>query len=343
VVLRYAGFLSTFAAVLFTVMPSNHCQTILVMVQLGNILVMISSGLIFGYRVTALWAGNKGINILIGSMYTIMIICWVCSPLGLYSIQFLTNIQVVVSTQAHAINGPPAFIGSNCQLLPLVPWAPLSYATCFVYNAVILMLTIRKIPLQTKSPVGYLLFRDSLVYFVCTTITNLVVLAIQSFSANLNLNQMKPTATPFATLITTAVGCRLFLNLKMLNQGKEAMTPSATIGSFQSPPAIAEKFHGKPLALLGRGKSSPKQLMRRASDESFATSYESDAKITRPMSTASYDSTYETVVDHDYDTRKLPQIHSRQSIPQDIYLSNKGYEHEDDVLLNNDDLHRSRV
>src|ERR1700683_2411981 len=119
--------------------------------------------------------------------------------------------QVAVASQYHAINGPTPLVGSNCQILPLVPWAPLCYAASFAFNSVILTLTIWKLcdHRHTRSPVRSIILRDSLLYFFFTTTTNLTVLSIQSLGTD--MGYMKPTATPFATLITTTMGCRLFL------------------------------------------------------------------------------------------------------------------------------------
>jgi hypothetical protein len=127
-----------------------------------------------------------------------------------------------VASQYQAINGPSTLIGSNCQLHPIVSWAPLRYASSLAFNTVILGLTIWKIPdyQYAKSPVGYLIFRDSLVYFFLTTITNVILLSLQCLGKD--ANYIKRSSLPFSTLITTAMGCRLYLNLKLFNKRSES-------------------------------------------------------------------------------------------------------------------------
>jgi hypothetical protein len=129
---------------------------------------------------------------------------------------------VAVVSQYRAINGPPAFVASNCEILPIVSWAPISYASSFAFNTLILLLTIWKIPdhRHAQSPISYLIFRDSLLYFFFTTIVGLVVLSIQSLGPD--MADIKPTAIPFAAMATTTMGSRLFLNLKLLYQRREA-------------------------------------------------------------------------------------------------------------------------
>jgi len=76
-VLRYSGILSAFAALFYTAIQSDHCQTAVAVSQLGAVLVVTSSGIIFGYRVSAMWEGHKAVNLLVGFMYLFMITAWV--------------------------------------------------------------------------------------------------------------------------------------------------------------------------------------------------------------------------------------------------------------------------
>ena len=77
VVLRYSGFLSTFAALFLTAAHSDNCQATVAVTQLGAVLVNVSSGIIFGYRVCAMWDGSKKINLIVGFMYLLMVSAWV--------------------------------------------------------------------------------------------------------------------------------------------------------------------------------------------------------------------------------------------------------------------------
>ena len=78
VILRYSGIVSTFAALFFTAAQNNDCQTAVAVSQLGAVLVNVSSGIIFGYRVCAMWGGNQIINLIVGFMYFLMVSSWVC-------------------------------------------------------------------------------------------------------------------------------------------------------------------------------------------------------------------------------------------------------------------------
>ena len=77
VILRYSGILATFSALFFTSIQTKHCQAAVVSSQVGVILVVISSGIIFCYRIFAIWHGVKIVYALIGFMYFIMVGCWV--------------------------------------------------------------------------------------------------------------------------------------------------------------------------------------------------------------------------------------------------------------------------
>jgi len=68
--------------------------------------------------------------------------------------------------------------------------------------------------------VGYLIFWDSLIYFLLTTITNLILFFLQYLGRD--WNNIKRSSLPFSMLITTTMGCRLFLNLKLFNKRKES-------------------------------------------------------------------------------------------------------------------------
>lgn len=200
-VLRYSGILATLPSLFFTSIQSDHCQAAVVISQVGVVLVVGASGIIFCYRVIAIWNGSKVIYAVVGVMYLAMLGCW-CA----------------VASQYQATTGPHTPFGSNCQMLPIVAWAPISYASSVAFDAVILLLTIFKLNTNraTASKVGYLIYRDSLMYFFFTAVTNITVLVIQALDSSFDL--VKPTAVPFSTLITATMGARVFLNLKLFNQ-----------------------------------------------------------------------------------------------------------------------------
>jgi hypothetical protein len=103
-----------------------------------------------------------------------------------------------------------------------------------LFDLVILILTISKIGSQRGSSVGYLIYRDSLIYFILTTVTNIVVLVIQSLGPSFALT--KAAVLPFSTIITATMGVRVFLNLRLFHQrdakgGSEASTATGRLAS----------------------------------------------------------------------------------------------------------------
>ena len=123
----------------------------------------------------------------------------------------------------------------------IVSWAPISYASSVFFDTTILVLTLLKLrpALMAKSYVSRQIFRDTLLYFALTTVTNIVVLSIQSLGATHAL--LKPTAVPFSTVMTVTMGSRVYLNLKLLEQRRQAeldglpvTVPLASTGSTSS-------------------------------------------------------------------------------------------------------------
>ena len=100
----------------------------------------------------------------------------------------------------------------------IVSWAPISFASSVAFDTVILFLTILKLKSNraNTSHLGYLIYRDSLLYFLFTAVTNIIVLSIQSTGPSMDL--IKPNAVPFSTLVTATMGSRVFLNLKLFHQ-----------------------------------------------------------------------------------------------------------------------------
>jgi hypothetical protein len=82
------------------------------------------------------------------------------------------------------------------------------------------------------SRLGYLIYRDSLLYFTFTTVTNIVVFAIQSLGSSHSL--LKPNAVPFSTLVTVTMGSRVFLNLKLFHQREAQLNQGLPFGSQMS-------------------------------------------------------------------------------------------------------------
>jgi hypothetical protein len=107
-------------------------------------------------------------------------------------------------------------------MLPIVSWAPISYASSVVFDTVVLLFTLAKLHgniSTTKSRVGKQIYRDNLIYFALTAVTNITVLTIQALGPEHDM--IKPTAVPFSTLITVTMGSRVFLNLKLFDQRQQ--------------------------------------------------------------------------------------------------------------------------
>jgi hypothetical protein len=144
-------------------------------------------------------------------------------------------IQLAVASQYRVVNGPPTPFGSNCQILPIVQWAPVCYASSVLFDIVIVIFSLIKLKANTSattSGVGYIAYRDSLLYFFATAITNIAVLAIQALGQNSAL--IKPAAVPFSTVIVTAMASRVFLNLKLFHQRRTRALLPGPINSSQN-------------------------------------------------------------------------------------------------------------
>ncbi|EIN06478.1 hypothetical protein PUNSTDRAFT_145066 [Punctularia strigosozonata HHB-11173 SS5] len=213
IVLRYSAFLATLPSLFFTSIQSQHCQTAVIASQVGAVLVVAASGVIFSNRVVAIWGNSKFIIAVTVVAWLGLIGCWIS-----------------VATQYNAITGPTTPFASNCQMQPIVSWAPISYASSVVFDIIVLALTVFKLRANglEKSAVSRQIFRDNLAYFVVTAATNIVVLSIQALGESFSM--IKPTAVPFSTVITVAMSERVYLNLKLLRT-REERGRHTTLGS----------------------------------------------------------------------------------------------------------------
>ena len=125
-----------------------------------------------------------------------------------------------MASQYGATTGPPTSFGSNCQLHPIVPWAPISFSSSVLFDTTILFLTLAKVRSNlSNSDVGQVIFRDTLMYFVITAVTNVVVLSIQALGGTHAM--IKPAAVPFSTVMTVTMGSRVYLNLKIFERRRQ--------------------------------------------------------------------------------------------------------------------------
>ncbi|EKM53114.1 uncharacterized protein PHACADRAFT_197544 [Phanerochaete carnosa HHB-10118-sp] len=213
IVLRYSAFLATLPSLFFTSVQNQHCQAAVILSQVGACLVVSASGAIFCLRVSAMWHGNRAVYALVTTVFLTMVSCW-----------------IAVATQYSATTGPPTPLGSNCQMHPIVSWAPISFGSSVLFDSTILLLTIAKLPRTwtTKSHIGRQIFRDTLMYFTLSTVTNIVVLSIQALGEAHAM--IKPTAVPFATVMTATMGSRVYLNLRLLEIRRQAEAERIPLG-----------------------------------------------------------------------------------------------------------------
>lgn len=77
IVLRYSAFLATLPALFFTSIQSQHCQAAVILSQVGAVLVVACSGIIFCNRVLAIWSNSKLVMSFLALIWTAMMACWV--------------------------------------------------------------------------------------------------------------------------------------------------------------------------------------------------------------------------------------------------------------------------
>ncbi|GLB42565.1 hypothetical protein LshimejAT787_1200140 [Lyophyllum shimeji] len=222
--LRGAGVVSILATMCISSFQSNHCQAGLMVSQIAAVVAVITSGMAFGYRVMGLWGSrNKPVAAVVAATYVPMVVSW-----------------VAVASQYRAIDGPPTPWGSNCQLKPFVPWAPLSHAASCLYNTTILILLVMKFSEQygQQSKVTFLAYRNSLAHAAIVTAASVTFLIIQTLPPDYKLS--KQVALPFSTLVMATIGARVFLSLRLSRlrpsnasqvsrQVPEAYIPSSSI------------------------------------------------------------------------------------------------------------------
>ncbi|KAH9487382.1 hypothetical protein JR316_0001457 [Psilocybe cubensis] len=200
-VLRYAGILALFPGLFFTSIQNDHCQVTASVSQVGVILVTGSAGVIFAYRVFAIWRFNKFVVGGVSFLWVFTVASWIAA-----------------GSQLRASQGPPTNFGSNCILHPVPSWQPLPFASSVLYDVVVLVLTLVKLRgdrIKAYS-IGSQIRGDNVLYFVIVTATNIAALVINSLGPE--HDDIKPVALPFPTLLTAAMGARVYINLRMYNK-----------------------------------------------------------------------------------------------------------------------------
>lgn len=77
-ILRYSGVFALVPGLFFTSLQNQHCQVAASLGEVGVVLVTGSAGIIFAYRVFAIWRYSKPVVILVSVLYVFMVVCWVC-------------------------------------------------------------------------------------------------------------------------------------------------------------------------------------------------------------------------------------------------------------------------
>jgi hypothetical protein len=157
VVLRYASIAALVSALFFTSAQSTNCGFTVRFSSFMVALVVAAAGVIFAYRVLALWKGNKTVYAVLGLFYLVNVGAWMAT-----------------AASYAADTGPPTPFNSNCQLHPVASWNPISFGSSVVFDCVVLGLTVLKLRQNfgARSTVQKQLYKDNLLYFVIVTATN---------------------------------------------------------------------------------------------------------------------------------------------------------------------------
>lgn len=117
-------------------------------------------------------------------------------------------------------------------MLPIISWARISYASSVAFDTVVLLLTLAKLHRtfsRTKAKIWQKIYRDNLIYFTLTAVTNITVLSIQALGPNHNV--LKPMAMPFSILMTVTMASRVFFNLKLFEQKLQEQAAGKVLGN----------------------------------------------------------------------------------------------------------------
>ncbi|KAF8206836.1 hypothetical protein K438DRAFT_2013892 [Mycena galopus ATCC 62051] len=196
--LRYGGILTTLPMLFLSTVANNHCQAAASISQVGIVLVVAATGTIFTARTSLSWAYHWTIRGGLSGMMFAVTGCW-----------------IALATQYRAVAVPHPF-GSNCSVLPTVPWMPLGNATFTVFLFIALLLTILKFHEHRprNSLVAHLIYRANLLYLTGTTLTAAATLIIQILAPP--SGPLALSTAPIAAVFTVAFGTRAARNMMLL-------------------------------------------------------------------------------------------------------------------------------
>ncbi|KAJ7916823.1 hypothetical protein B0H13DRAFT_2269721 [Mycena leptocephala] len=252
--LRYGGILATLPVLFLSATQTNSCQAAASLSQVGVVVVVTSSALIFTCRTRLLWSNNRVLGVALGGMLIIMTGAW-----------------IALATQYRTIVGPDPLFGSSCRILPTVPWLPLGNAVFTAFLITTLILTLLKLQHHDArdSLVAYLIYRSNVLYLIGTALTAATALVIQALSPP--ASALAVSVGTLATAFTVAFGTRAFRNLMLAvaleaERAQEVPYPSSSpIISRASEKRFAHPSPVRPDALTpfvttSRGNASTERL-----------------------------------------------------------------------------------
>lgn len=246
--------MATLPALWFTSLQSGRCNAAVITSQVGAVLVVASSGAIFCFRVFAIWMDNRAVKRIIGGFYLFLVAAYVRILSSVFCLRSSLFMQIAVATQYTAVTGPHTLLGSNCLPQPIKPWAVISNASSVAFDTAVLLVTLMRLRASEhtrQSALGQMMYKDSLFYFVLTTVTNIVVLAFYSIDRP-SFALIKPAALPFSTLMTVTMGTRVYLNLRLYDQKPTGSQQSTSQGSAQQ---RLYQIPQRPFTQIQEGKS----------------------------------------------------------------------------------------
>ncbi|KAJ7819687.1 hypothetical protein B0H14DRAFT_3876556 [Mycena olivaceomarginata] len=210
--LRYGGILATLPVLFLSTAENIHCQAAASLTQVGLVLVVTSSGIIFIFRTSLLWSDDWNVR---GALSGLMLV--------------VTGGWIDVATQYRAVVTPTPLFGSICRMLPTAPWLPLGNAVFTSFLIIALILTLLKIRSHRPrdSPVGHLIYRANLLYLLSTTLTAAAALLIQIISPP--SSTLAQCTGPIETVFLVACGTRTFCNMNLATALDADRTPGLPI------------------------------------------------------------------------------------------------------------------
>ncbi|TFK35660.1 hypothetical protein BDQ12DRAFT_725721 [Crucibulum laeve] len=264
--LRYTSIVANTATLFLSCFPTNHCQVTMIINQAASVAVIASSSVILGCRVMAHFRGNPAVTGLI-----------------LVASFAVSGSWLATATQYRAFSGPRLPIGSNCHLEPFTAWAPMSYGTSLIFNSCLLALFILGVDHWHR------VNRQCLLYLIFMTIFSAAVLII--FVIRWNDDLVRRCVMPYFTLITDAVGTRVFINfqrhtklIRDANSDRRLLSTQSRVGN-EKPDATTENS-----TMLTPLNTSAAPSDTRGSESTLANGYTLTTIPATPPGTANFTS-----------------------------------------------------